>query len=293
MLFKSVSRPLSRKPIGKKQYVSYMMFYAATASTVSFVNAAQANEWQFSTGADYSSGDYGVSDDTDILYLPFTASYLSGPWKAKVTIPWIRIDGPGVVTGGGDGVVVIKPKKNPNANPGPNPAPTPASSGTTTESGLGDIWASLTYQVEAWPREYGYLDLTGKIKFPTADDDDGLGTGETDYTLQADYAYPMDNKLTPMVSVAYKIKGDPDGVDLDNVFYVSAGADYRLDSGIHVGASLDFQEASSDGADDALELFAYLSYRASQNWTLMPYAYHGFTDGSPDYGIGISVNYRM
>lgn len=290
MFFDSIPEPLPRKPVSQKRYIGYM-FCAATVASALLADTVHANEWRFSSGADYSTGDYGASKDTDILYLPFSASYLSGPWKARVTIPWIRIEGPGVVTGGGDGVVVIKPKKNPNAIPGP--APAPGSGGTTTESGLGDIWASLTYQVEAWPVEYGYLDVTGKIKFPTADEDDGLGTGETDYTLQADYAYPMDNKLTPMLAVAYKIKGDPDGIDLDNVFYISAGADYRLDSGVHVGASLDFQEASSDGADDALELFAYLSYRMSQNWTLMPYAYHGFTDGSPDYGIGTSINYRM
>jgi len=30
------------------------------------------------------------------------------------------------------------------------------------------------------------MDLTGKIKFGTADEDKGLGTGEQDYSLQAD-----------------------------------------------------------------------------------------------------------
>lgn len=240
--------------------------------------AGESGEWRISGGADYSSGDYGASQDTDILYVPFSAAYLSGPWKAKLTVPWIRIEGPGGVVGGGEGAVVVKPVS--------------ASGPRTTESGLGDIWASLAYQVEALPKAYGYLDLTGKVKFPTADEKKGLGTGETDYTVQADYAYAL-GKLTPMLEVAYKIKGDPRHVDLKNVFYVSAGADYRFDSDVHAGASFDFQQASSAGAEASRELFGYLSFRLSKSWSLMPYAYLGFSKGSPDQGGGLSFGYRL
>lgn len=254
----------------------------------SMLATAEDGSWKFSTGLDYSSGKYGGDKDTDITYMPFSGSYQTGAWTAKVTVPWIRIDGPGGVVGGGDGVVVIRPKKD-NGN---GPTPTPTTNSTTTESGLGDIWASLKYEVQSFPADIGYLDFTAKIKIPTADEDDGLGTGETDYTLQADYAKSM-GRLTPLLTVAYKIKGDPDDVDLDDVWYLSAGANWRVDSGLNVGASLDFQEASSDGADDALELFTYLSYKLSDLWSITPYVYFGFTDGSPDEGLGVSVNYKM
>ena len=64
------------------------------------------------------------------------------------------------MVGGGDGVVVIRPKKG-NRN---GPTPTPTTNSTTTESGLGDIWTSLTYEVQSFPTDIGYLDFTAKIK---------------------------------------------------------------------------------------------------------------------------------
>lgn len=272
---------------GQQMIPSILAAFALTVLTPSLVFA---DGWKFSSGIDYSSGDYGADKDTDILYIPFSGSYKSGPWTGKVTVPWIRIEGPGGVTGGGDGVVVIKPNKG--RGKGTTTTTTTARSTTSTESGLGDVWASLKYEVESFPLELGYLDVTGKIKFPTADEDDGLGTGEMDYTLQVDYAKPL-GRLTPLLSVTYKIKGDPSGVDLDNVWYVSAGTDWQMKQGLNVGVTLDFQETSSSGADDALELFTYLSYRLSDSWSAMPYLYKGFTDGSPDLGGGVSLTYRM
>lgn len=263
---------------------------AITAYTPTSVFADEEGHWKFSTGFDYSSGNYGADEDTDITYIPLSGSYKVGSWTAKVTVPWLEIKGPGGVVGGGDGVVVIRPRNN--SGNVPTPTPTPVVQSTTTESGLGDIWASLKYAVDGFPGELGFLDVTAKVKIPTADEGDGLGTGETDYTLQADYAKPM-GRLTPLLTVAYKIKGDPSGVDLDDVWYVSAGANWRIESALNVGASLDFQEAASDGADDAVELFAYLDYKLSNVWSVTPYLYFGFTDGSPDEGLGVSVSYSM
>ena len=228
------------------------------------------------TGIDFSSGGYGDAVDTDILYLPLNLSYSSGPWEGKVTLPWLQIKGPGTVIGGGDGGVVIGD----------------GDSEVTTESGIGDIWTSLTYSVEAIPAELFFLDLVGKVKIPTADDERGLGTGEVDYTLQADLFKPF-GKLTAMGTVAYKIKGDLDGIALDNVFFLSVGADYRYSEEVNFGLTLDYQEASTASSDDATELFGYLGYRLSDDWMLMVYSYAGLSDGSPDSGGGFQVSFTM
>ncbi|WP_269523394.1 transporter [Coraliomargarita parva] len=238
------------------------------------VRADSTNAWKVSTGFDYSTGDYGDSEDTEILYLPVNLSYTTGPWMAKVTVPWVQIKGPGDVVGAGDGGVVI-------------------GGGNTevdTQSGLGDIWTSLTYSVESIPSDLFFLDLVGKVKIPTADEDKGLGTGEFDYTLQADFFKSL-GKLTPMLTLAYKIKTDPDDYELDNVFYVSAGADYKLSDSLNVGATLDYQEASTDSSEDATEIFTYLGYRFDEDWRLTVYGYTGLTDGSPDIGGGLQVGY--
>ena len=144
----------------------------------------------------------------------------------------------------------------------------------------------------AVPETWFYLDVVGKVKIPTADETKGLGTGEFDYTLQLDLFKPI-GKISPMATIAYKIKGDPDTFDLNNVFYLSAGADYKLNDIVNFGATLDFQEASSDSSDDAFEIFSYLGYRFSEEVLLTLYGYAGFTDGSPDAGGGVQVKVTL
>lgn len=238
------------------------------------VSAADGN-WKYTTGIDFSSGDYGGDPvDTEITYLPFVAAYTTGQWQFKATVPWVQIKGGGTVVGGGDGGVVIGD----------------GAATETTESGLGDIWLGATYSFDDTIGDDIYLDLGAKVKVPTADEDKGLGTGETDYTFQADLFKAM-GQLTPFATVAYKIKGDSPGLDLDNVIYLSGGADYRLSDTRHVGASLDYQEAASSRSDDALELFGYLSQKLDQSWSVTIYGYKGLQDGSPDYGVGVQVSY--
>ncbi len=240
-------------------------------------NSALAAEgrWKYSLGSDFSSGDYGGDPvDTDITFLPFSVSYATGKWNYKATLSWLEIDGPGnVIGGGGDGIII----DNGNTT-------------STTESGLGDIWLGASYDLDMVPRDWFYLNVGGKLKLPTADEDKRLGTGEIDYSLVADAYKPM-GRYTPFVTLTYKIKGDPPEGDLDNVFALSAGSDYRWDELNNFGASLDYQQSATD-SDDALELFGYFNRRLSQQTSVMLYGYTGLMDGSPDYGLGMQITYR-
>ena len=239
-------------------------------------SGASAEQWKYSTGFDYSSGDYGGDAvDTDILYLPFTAAYQSGRWTYKGTAALLQIDGPGNVIGaGGDGVVIGG-----------------GASEAETESGVGDVWLGASYEITEVPAELFYLNLGAKIKLPTADEDKGLGTGEVDYSLVADVFKPVD-EFTPFATLSYKIKGDPSGYKLDNVIALSVGSDYRLNGDQNCGLSLDYQEAATSASDDALELFGYFNQRLSGNYSVMLYGYTGLQDGSPDYGLGVQFTYK-
>lgn len=236
---------------------------------------ADDGQFKFSSGFDYSSGDYNDAEKTTMLYIPFRTSYKKGPFTGQLSVSWIGIDGPGTVVGGGDGGVVLPP----------------GGATSSKESGVGDTWLSLAYEVDAFPYTYGYIDVIGKIKLPTADEDKRLGTGEVDYTLQLDYMVAW-NRLTPMATFAYKIKGDPEGVDLKDVIYLSFGADWRQTDRIHFGATLDYQQASFSGAEDPLEFFTYLNSKVNNMWSLTPYLYVGLSKGSPDIGGGLQLTYK-
>jgi hypothetical protein len=225
------------------------------------------------TGIDYSSGDYGSgSADTDILYLYGAGEVEVGRWRARVTVPWIDIDGPGGVTGGpGDPVVVGS-----------------GGAGTTSNSGIGDIVLEAGYLFGTADSSLPYIELVGKIKLPTADEDKGLGTGKTDFSVQAD-AFKTIEDLTVFGTLGFKVFGDPAGFNLNNAVFISAGASQRMNRAFSFGGSLDWREATSRFSSDRLELSPFASYHLTESMRLTGYGVVGLSNGSPDLGGGAAL----
>lgn len=260
---------------------------ALTAFLLPTTGASAEEVWsafKFSTGVDYTTGDYGGSTDTDILYVPFTVKYEHGPWFGGVTVPYIRIEGDGSVVGGSDGTVITKKNgktKTVNGNSVPD---------VTTESGLGDIVGQLGYSFFLNHKTLPLVDLIGKIKFPTADEDKGLGTGEFDYSIQADVSKRI-GRWTPFGTLGYRYIGEPSGTELNNIFFASLGAGYQLQEHWSAGLIMDYRQSTSDSTDDPLEFTPYTTWKPHRDLALTGYGVFGATDGSPDYGGGMQVTY--
>ena len=111
---------------------------------------------QLTTGVDFSTGKYGAEESTDMLYIPVTAKYATDKWSTSITIPFLSLDSGGGVVIGPDG----------------RPVPLPPGTGATSESGLGDITASYTWFAYPGNDTLPIVDVTGRIKLPTADEDD-------------------------------------------------------------------------------------------------------------------------
>jgi len=264
------------------------LFIAASAAILLAASTTRAEEtwsaFKFSTGVDYTTGDYGSDTDTDILYVPFTVKYEHGAWFGGVTIPYIRIKGDASVVGGADGTVITRKNgktKTVNGNTVPD---------VTTNSGLGDIVGQLGYSFFLNHKTLPLVDLIGKIKFPTADEDKGLGTGEFDYSIQADVSKRFGH-WTPFGTLGYRFIGEPSGTDLNNIFFASLGAGYQLQEHWSAGLVMDYRQSTSDGKDDPLEFTPYTTWKPHRDWALTGYGVFGATDGSPDYGGGMQVTY--
>ena len=227
-----------------------------------------------STGMDYSKGDYGASSDTEIWYIPFSVKLETPTMVYKLTVPFIQISGPGYVTGA---------DAEPSGSGG---------SGHTTESGMGDIIATATYALLPYQAKRPAIDITAKIKFPTADDQRGLGTGEFDYYLQADGLYGS-GQLATFVTFGYKIYGDPPGVNYKNAFYYSLGGSYSLTKKLSGGLIYDFRQAATSNGSDLKEVTAFTSTKLDKKKKLLFYLVKGLSDGSPDWGIGVNLGYVM
>lgn len=233
-------------------------------------------------GADYSSGDYGTDTTTTILSVPVTAKYTTGAWSFKASLPWMRVDGdPNVVPGLGS-VTNLNPRGRGRGAGGGTPSPVESG----TESGMGDLRLAATYSIDTG----GPLgvDLTANAKVATADEDKGLGTGANDYGVAVDLYRDFDGTLL-FGGVGYTALGDSDFIDVDSVLNADAGASWKVGTG-SLGAMYDWRAAASDDADDRSELTGFYSFPAGERTKMQVYAVKGLSDGSPDWGLGLSLS---
>jgi hypothetical protein len=158
----------------------------------------------------------------------------------------------------------------------------------TTESGLGDVIAAGTYSIVDDRDARFLLDVTGKVKIPTADEKKGLGTGQFDYALQVD-AYKSVGAFTALAGLGYRWLGDPPGIDFRNVWYGTLGATYRVQKGLSAGVTLDYREAALSTTQEQMELTPFISWRFAEQYKLQAYGVIGLKDGSPAWGLGTMI----
>jgi hypothetical protein len=230
-------------------------------------------EISLSTGLEYSTGSYGGEDDIEEMYVPVTGFIYFDRVALSINVPYLSVRAP-------SGTSVTDPGGEPVLGSGE----------ITTESGLGDVVVGMTVFDVFSNYERGIaLDLTGKVKFGTADPDKGLGTGEMDYLVRADL-YKFFNRFMLMGSGGYRVRSDPAGVDLENGLLGSVGASYALGDTSSIGLLYDYREASLQDSDALSEMTLYSTHGLSESWRLQLYAFAGFSDSSPDWGAGVSVS---
>lgn len=234
-------------------------------------------ELSLTTGFDYREGKYGEPVQSEIAYVPVSLAYLfdelaltSNPldqFELKLSVPWISVHGP--------------------ANP--DQGFIAQSSSRDSRRGIGDVLLRGTY---IWfPQLDSHLpavELSAKVKFPTADEGENLGTGEPAYTFQADL-YRGVGRFTPIFTVGYRIVEPARGFDLKNSAYTSVGSVYRFTGDLSGGLLYDWWQSSSKDRGDAHELFPYVTYRLTPRLRVTPYAVFGLSQDATDWGVGMQV----
>lgn len=257
------------------------------------VSTAYATDgYSLTTGATYSSGNYGSSITTDIWSAPFTAGYQAGRWTLKLTVPYVSVHGSGdVIPGTG-----LVDNNNPlgrglgdllggGATPGATQQPS-----STSASGLGDVVASAGYTLFYSDDRTAAITLTGKVKFGTADVNKGLGTGQNDYGVSVD-GYKTFGQWTPFGGVGWMNYGSSPYIRLDNGMNANTGVDYRLESSDSIGVYYNYRQPIAVGGASQGEVTAYWNHKIHDSFRLQTYALGGTTKGSPDWGGGASISY--
>jgi hypothetical protein len=248
-----------------------MMVLAAVS--VPCAQAAEDVNFNLAAGAEYTTGDYGGEASVDEFYIPLTATVDFERIALRLTVPFLSVRAPELT-------YII----------GPDGQPIVGEGDPVTQGGLGDVLASITaFDVLSTSDGNLVMDLTGKVKFGTADEEKGLGTGEQDYSLQAD-VFRFFERATVMGTVGYAKRGDPDGYDLSDTFFASIGGSLPVSTGVRCGAFYDFRESSVPDADALQEISGWIATRIGEHGRAQFYALAGFSDSSPDWGIGLSIS---
>ncbi|MCW9032043.1 MAG: transporter [Gammaproteobacteria bacterium] len=245
------------------------------AASLLMGNSALAGDYTFSTGAEYTNGDYGAAINTTMLQVPFTLGYTNEKYAWSITVPYIQLSGSEDVTFS-------------RTSHSPKFTTTTASTAKQTSSGLGDITLSGTYQLKEETNVSPWLALTGKIKLGTADEKKRLGTGENDYAVQVEVA-----KNALHGYLGYKIIGDTSTVNFNDVSYGAVGITIPVSKNWTSITEYYTEQASVSGVENIQEVNISFSKSLSNKKKFSIYAIKGLTNSSPDWGAGISLSYPL
>jgi hypothetical protein len=282
---------------------------AVIAASLCVAAHARADEgrWSFSSGAEYTNGDYGEAQDTTIIIAPFSFGYRTDRWGARITVPYVSIEGPGTIVpgssgsaaggaGGLSGLVggvgglldglldgLLGGDGPPGGADAPDPAATPV---TIKEEGLGDITVALSgvpFRTDSGTR----LTLGARVRIPTADADRFLGIDDTAVAVSSTLAHSFGATTAVYASVGYERAFESEA----NAFFAQLGAETYVVPRILLGASADWAQAGSELRRDSTQATLYAGYDLGSEIRLLAYGTAGLTDTSPDIGAGLRVIY--
>lgn len=247
----------------------------AITSALLLGNVATAGDYTFSTGVEYTKGKYGTSIDTTMLQVPFKLGYSTEQYTLSVIVPYVQISG-------SEDVIFSGTTKSPVFSR------TTISNVKHTDSGLGDITLSGTYQLQKEMKTRPWIAITGKLKLGTADENKRLGTGENDYAVQLELA-----KKAIHGFIGYQLIGDTPTINYNDVTYGAVGITIPAGKNWTTVTEYYTEQASISGVDNVQELSFSMSKTLKDKKRFGVYLIKGFTDSSPDWGAGVTLSYPL
>lgn len=204
----------------------------------------------------YKTGDFGTTTKSELYYLSPVLGYVTPRYDASVTVPYLSLSN---ATGGT----------------------------TTTERGLGDVVVRggrvLISEGDGGFSLHGAL----AVKLPTADQDKGLGTGETDYGAFFSVHQRFD-AIKVSAFTGYIKVGDPPSVNYDDIYLYGIGL-ARLFSSTELYASFEGRRATVPGAEDPREVNVGFFHVLNAYYAVKGSTFVGLNNGGPDSGLSIGI----
>lgn len=241
----------------------------------------------------FTEGKYGTNTRTEVLYVPLQLEWdLTDRFSVDLTVPYVWQHGQGVLSTLGVGphrprAGGVRARRLGRAGRLAAQAP------VTTADGLGDILFEGDYVLlddQVWVPQVTGL---AEIKFPTADERKGLGTGEFDELVGIDVSKKLGSRWRALLDLAYTFVGSPRNVPLNNSYSWLLGARYDLTSTLQISANLEGATAIARGEKDPLDVRLAAGYDLTRHIRLTGGVLRGLSHGAPDWGVSAGLGVRF
>lgn len=268
---------------------------------------------QLSTGFDYARGDFGSTENTEIISVPLAARLSFGNFALRASVPILSIDGPAdFVALFDDGAVADDNSggrgrgrggdrneddsgDTPDDSDGPGdppPVDPPAEALRSRETGFGDLNLSLSYLVPDIASTPAYFEATGRVRLPTGDAERGLGIDTVDYSALGEVG------LATRMGGLYAQGGrrflsSTDTIARQDGWQLNGGGWWNVHERVTLTTFIDWRESTLAGGADPAEVGAGATFRINKQFRVGVNASAGLTNASPDFATGLSLIWRM
>ena len=219
---------------------------------------------------DSLSGKFGQPQEIKARSFTLGATLLGEGYRASVFVPYISLEGPGTLVAGTV------------ANAG-------SASTRRSEQGMGDIVGTYTKDIIGSIQSKGFaMSATGLVKIASGNEKRGLGTGKTDYGIQADLAYRFNNGFGLTAIVGRQYYGDTPELPLLNGHYSTVGVNFPLGDSLFINLNTSQRDELLAGTEKRKERAISAVY-ALDTTSALQFGYtKGRSTASPDDVVSIS-----
>lgn len=218
---------------------------------------------------DSLSGKFGQPQEIKARSFTLGATLLGEDYRASLFVPYISLEGPGTLVAG-----TVAGASGPSRR---------------SEQGLGDMVATYTKDIVGSIQSKGFvMSATGLVKIASGNEDRGLGTGKTDYGIQADLAYRFNNGFGLTAVVGRQYYGDTPELPLLNGNYSTVGVNFPLGDSLFINLNTSQRDELLAGTEKRKERAISAVY-ALDTTSALQFGYtKGRSTASPDDVFSIS-----
>jgi hypothetical protein len=278
--------------------------------------------WQISFTPSYSHGNFGTNTTSEFIYAPFSIRRLFPKGDISLVIPSVTAITDGRTTVVGNTAFRVDDNSGSNSGSGGGGGSDDDGGcsgkgsdvsgkdrvcGTTTRTvgqkvtttGIGDVILRGRYYLVEEQDYVPLIAVTARLKLPTANASQGLGTGEFDHGYGVEISKLIGTSWLVFFDGGYNFIGDPDRADgsgtlgLRNQYWYDIGTGYYLTKDLLTSVYFEEYRALVPGLPNARDVFFSSNYRLSPAWRLNGGVAVGLSNGAPDYVVSIGTSYRF